>query len=184
MKTALILIDIQNDYFPGGRMALEGAPQAAVNAARLLEFARGAGMPVCHIQHVSVCKGASFFLPGTEGMQINAAVAPAAGEPVILKHYPNSFRETALSAFLRGRDIGRLIVAGMMSNMCVDATVRAAFDMGYECVVAHDACAARTLKLCEREVPAEDVHASFMAALGMVYARLASTDEILSELAG
>lgn len=184
MNTALILIDIQNDYFPKGRMTLDGAPEAAANAARLLEAARSSGLPICHIQHISTRKSAAFFLPGTEGMQINAAVAPAAGEPVILKHYPNSFRETSLPSFLRGRDIKRLIIVGMMSNMCVDATVRAAFDMGYESIVAHDACAARALKLGEREVSAQDVHVSFMAALGSVCARVVSTDEILAELAG
>ena len=105
MNTALLLIDIQNDYFPGGNMVLEGADEACAQAGKLLTAFRRAGLAVIHIQHLSLRPGSTFFLPGTPGAEIHAHVAPQAGEPVIEKHYPNSFRETMLMAALKEKDI-------------------------------------------------------------------------------
>ena len=126
MKTALLLIDLQNDYFPGGRMELEGSSEAVLRAKDILDTCRAVGIPVFHVQHLSLQKGAAFFLPDTDGVRIHDTVKPLPDETVIQKHYPNSFRETALLAELKKREISRLIVCGMMSQMCVDATVRAA----------------------------------------------------------
>lgn len=182
-RTALVLVDIQNDYFPGGKLELVGAEAAGGAAGRLLAAARAAGLPVVHIQHEMVRPGANFFLPGSEGGKIHASVAPQPGETVFAKHFPSSFRETPLRAHLEGLGVKRLIVAGMMSHMCVDATVRAAFDLGYECIVAHDACATRTLTWNGVEVPAAQVHAVIMAALAWVYGRIISADEIVGEIA-
>jgi nicotinamidase-related amidase len=181
MTTALVLVDIQNDYFPNGNMALEGMDAAAANAARLLAAFRGRGMPVLHVRHLSVRPGATFFVPGTPGAELHAAVRPAAGEPVVEKNFPNSFRGTDLLERLRGAGADSLVIAGAMSHMCIDATTRAAFDHGFKCTVAADACATRALEYSGRTIPARDVHASFMAALAVPYARIASTEEILGE---
>ena len=178
MKKALILIDIQNDYFPGGKMELEGADAAGAAASRLLEWARGNDIPVCHIQHISAYPGAVFFLPETDGVKINRLVEPGADEKVITKYYPNSFRETGLNEWLKENEITDLIIAGMMSHMCVDATTRAAFDLGYACTLAGDACATRSLEWNGEEIPASHVHGAFMAALGSVYAKVLTVDEI------
>ena len=96
MKSALLIIDIQNDYFPGGKMALEDSPEASLQAGKLLEAFRRKGQPLMHIQHVSNRPGASFFLPDTEGVNIHANVAPHAGETAMQKNFPNSFRGTPL----------------------------------------------------------------------------------------
>ena len=182
MSTALILIDIQNDYFPGGRMELVGSTEAAAAAARLLTSFRQAGWPVFHVQHESVRPGSTFFLPNTAGIEINHAVEPFADETVITKHYPNSFRDTNLLDYLKSANSNQLLICGMMTSMCVDATVRAAFDFGFTCIVAHDACATRDLVFNGIIVPAAQVHTSFMAALGAVYAQLKTADEILENM--
>ncbi len=179
MSTALILIDIQNDYFPGGRMELVGSTEAAAAAARLLATFRQAGWPVFHIQHESVRPGSIFFLPNSPGVEINHAVEPRADEPVIVKHYPNSFRETNLLDRLKSANINQLLLCGMMTSMCVDATVRAAFDLGFECTVAGDACATRDLVFNGETIPASHVHGAFLAALGAVYATVRTTDAII-----
>jgi len=176
---SLILVDLQNDYFCGGRMELVGTEQAAINARRLLHVFRKERAPVIHIQHISARQGASFFLPGTRGSEINEMVAPLESEVVMLKHYPNSFRETSLLEVLNDQGICDLVICGAMSHMCIDATVRAAFDFGFNCVVAEDACATRDLAFNDKFVKAADVQASFMAALSAVYAKVASTDAIL-----
>ena len=178
MKPALIIIDIQNDYFPGGKMELEGSPEASLQAAKLLASFRAKGLPLVHIQHVSNRPGASFFLPGTEGVNIHANVAPAAGETVVQKHFPNSFRETKLLEHLHGLGADHLVIAGMMTHMCVDATTRAAFDLGFSCSLAHDACATRALAFGDERVPAAQVHAAFVAALAGLYAKVQRVAEI------
>jgi len=179
MTTALLLVDIQNDYFPGGRMELEGSKEAGLCAAEALQAFRAAGDPVFHIQHVSLRPSATFFLPDTDGVLINSLVAVEPGEPIIQKHYPNSFRETLLGQYLKEKTVTRLIIAGMMTHMCVDATVRAAFDLGYECVVLSDACATRTLTFQGKTVPAAQVHAAFLAALSSVYAEVGKTADVI-----
>ena len=181
MSTALLLIDLQNDYFPGGKMELVGAQAAAVQAARLLTFFRGRGWPVVHVQHVSTRPGASFFLPGTDGVRHHPSVAPLDGEPVVVKHFPNAFRETDLDARLRALGVDQLAVAGMMTHMCVDAGVRAAADLGYSVLLAADACATRDLAQAGVAVPAAQVQAAFLAALGS-YAAVLPVDELLGRL--
>ncbi len=183
MKTALVLVDIQNDYFPGGKMELEGAEDAGKAAGRLLKAARGAGLPICHVQHVMTRPGAPFFLPDTDGVKIHASVAPADGERIFVKHGPNSFQGTDLKAHLDELGVERLIIAGMMTHMCVHAITRAAFDFGYTCVVAHDACATRAVVWNGVEVPAAQVHAAFMGALAWIYAKTLTVDEIVEMVA-
>jgi nicotinamidase-related amidase len=181
MTTALVLVDIQNDYFPGGAMALVGMSEAARCAAAALAHARERGWPVIHIQHLSIRPGATFFIPGTGGAEHHACVKPAVGEAVVVKHYPNAFRESDLAMELKKVSATKLVVVGAMSHMCIDATTRAAFDLGYECTVLSDACATRDLGFEGTTVPAAQVHASFMAALSAPYAQVVPTAIALAE---
>ncbi len=177
-REALLLVDIQNDYFPGGAYEVPGSTGAAANAARLLAAFRAGRGPVVHIQHLAVRPGSTFFLPGTPGAEIHAQVRPAAGEAVVTKHFPNSFRETELLGVLQGLGCTRLVIAGMMTHMCIDATTRAARDLGFECTVAADACAAPAQSFGGVEVAPAQVHAAFLAALDGSYARVAATAEL------
>lgn len=182
MNQALILIDIQNDYFPGGAMEVPGSEAAAQQAARLLGAFRQAQLPVIHIQHLSVRPGATFFLPGTRGAEIYASVQPAPGEKVFTKNFPNSFRDTPLLEELKQLGAERLTIAGMMSQMCIDATTRAAFDLGFKCRVASDACAARPLSFEGETVPARQVHCAYMSALGAVYAQILPAKDVVGSI--
>lgn len=182
MNTALILVDIQNDYFPGGKMEVPGSLDAARKAGELLALFRQEGWPVVFIQHVSDRPGATFFLPETPGSEIYPVIRPRAGEPVLRKHYPNSFRDTDLLGLLRDMQVSRLVICGMMTQMCIDATARAAFDYGFECLLAADACAARELTYGGRTIPADHVQGSFLAALHGIYGRVLKTGDILSRL--
>lgn len=179
INTALMLIDIQNDYFPGGSMELEGSLDASLNAKKVLCFFREKNMPVIHIQHISVRPGSTFFLPNTDGVNIHPNVSPVSEEPVIQKNYPNSFRNTSLSDYLSKKQINHLVIAGMMTHMCVDATTRAAFDFGFQCTLLHDACATRTLAFNDETIPAKHVHHAFLAALNAVYAKVVSTEAFM-----
>jgi nicotinamidase-related amidase len=179
MATALLLIDIQNDYFPGGKMELAGSLEASLRAREILVFFRGNNLPVVHIQHVAARPGATFFLPDTEGVKIHPQVEPVPGEVVMQKSYPNSFRDTLLLGHLREHGIDNLVICGMMTHMCVDATVRAAFDYNLTITVVHDACATRSLAFKDQTVPAAEVQAAFLSALSMPYAHIVSAGEFL-----
>jgi nicotinamidase-related amidase len=177
MKQALILIDIQNDYFKGGNMECVDMERAAANAKKILTEFRRKQYHVFHIQHISKRPGATYLLPGSNGVEINDVVAPRLDEPVITKHFPNSFRGTSLLNDLENAGIEEVVICGAMTQMCVDATARAAFDYGFTCTVIDDACATRDLKHKGETIEANKVHASFMAALSMPYAKVVSVDE-------
>lgn len=179
MTTALILVDIQNDYFEGGAWPVAHMQRAAEQAARLLAHARATGDLVVHIRHEGRPQS-PFFRPGTQGAEIYPLVAPRDGETVVVKHRPNSFQDTGLHELLQNAEVQRVILCGAQSQMCIDATTRAAVDLGYETVVAEDACAAKEARFGEVEVPAELVHAAFMAPLAMSYAKVVKTEELLN----
>ena len=182
MTTALVLVDLQNDYFPGGTMELVGAEVAVARAAALLQAFRRRSLPVFHVQHIATRPGATFFLPGSAGAEIHAAVAPAAGEPVVTKHFPNAFRETTLLQGLRGVEAKNVVFAGMMTHMCIDSTTRAAADLGFACSLAHDACATRDLSFNGSRVAAETVQTAYLGALNGSFAKVLSTNALCNDL--
>jgi nicotinamidase-related amidase len=173
---ALVVIDIQNEYFSGGAIPLPDAEGAAGRAAEAIEAARSAGVPVVHIRHEEP-KSDQWFVPGSHGAQTHAAVAPADGEFVVVKHYPNSFLQTDLAERLAGLGASRVAFCGMMTSMCVDATVRAAADLGLDPVLVDDACAAPDLEHRGSRVPAQAVHAAFCAALSDEIATVLDTSD-------
>ncbi len=175
---AILVVDLQNEYWPTGNFPLMGIEAAAANAARVITHARDKGDLVVNIRHEM--PGGPIFVPGSDGAQINAAVQPGADEPVITKNFPNSFRETGLDDLLRENGIEDVVVIGAMSHMCVDATTRAANDLGYRTVTVHDACATRDLGFGGVTTPAAQVHAAFMAALAFLYGEVIGTDELLA----
>ncbi|MGF6199164.1 cysteine hydrolase family protein [Pseudomonas laurylsulfatiphila] len=179
-KQALIVVDIQNDYFPQGKWPLVGADAAADNAARLIKAFRDASDPVVHIRHEFTSAEAPFFTPNSEGAKLHPKVINRADEPVVLKHFVNSFRETELKSILDEQGIKELVIVGSMSHMCVDGITRAAADFGYTVTVIHDACATRDLEFNGVTVPAAQVHAAFMASLAFAYASVVSANEFLA----
>ncbi|KAF0867107.1 cysteine hydrolase family protein [Pseudomonas sp. LD120] len=179
-KQALIVIDIQNDYFANGKWPLVGVEAAADNAARLIQAFRQNAEPVVHIRHEFTSDSAPFFTPGSEGAHLHAKVLNRADEPVVLKHFVNAFRETELHAILQERGIEELVIVGNMSHMCVEGAARAAADLGYPVQVIHDACATLDLEFNGQRVPAAQVQSTVMSALAFAYASVLSTEEFLS----
>ena len=180
-KQAIIVVDIQNDYFPGGKWELAGADAAADNAASVIENARKNGDAVIHIRHETLAENAPFFVPGSEGSQLHAKVKNIADELVIVKHHMNPYRETALKEVLDKLGVERVVVIGSMSHMCIDGVTRASDDFGFQTTVVHDACATHDLEFNGVKVPAAQVHAAFMAALQFGYAKVVSTAAFLSQ---
>jgi nicotinamidase-related amidase len=182
MKTALLVIDIQKDYFPGGKYPLVEPLAAAKNAYMLLQCFREHGGHHVHIQHISLEPDAAFFIKGDSGSDIHDSVAHFEGEPIVYKHEPNSFLNTNLLELLKSWGVERVVVTGMMTHMCVDATARAAGDLGFKVIVAEDACASRDLKHGDTVIPADHVHKAFLAAL-KAYGDVMKSDEVIALLA-
>jgi nicotinamidase-related amidase len=170
-KTALLIIDIQEFYFPGGRMQLENPETAGMNAGLLLDHFRKKGMPVYHVRHN--------FEPGGD---IHPYVKPIEGEPVISKDQVNAFLDTDLLEILRRDSVEQLVICGMQTHMCVEAAVRAAHDFGFDCLIVSDACATRALQFEEHIITARNVHYSTLSSLQGNYGRVVTTDGIIREL--
>ncbi len=181
MNTALLLLEFQNDYFPNGRISLEKSLEACTKAETILHASREKKISIIHVQHISTHPDATYLLPCTKGAEFYSAVQPLKNETVIKKHYPNSFKDTGLLNHLIKNQINHLVVCGMMTQMSVDATVRAAYDLGFSCTVLSDACAARQLEFNHNVISAQQVHYAFLAALQPTYATIMSSEDFLQK---
>jgi nicotinamidase-related amidase len=166
---ALLIIDIQDFYFPGGKSALVEPEKAAANAAKLLDRFRKDNMLIIHVRHNS-----------EPGGKINDIVKPLPSEKVISKDEVNCFLNTGLLKLLNESHIDTLIICGMQTHMCVEAATRAASDYGFKCILIHDACATKDLKFGDKIIKSEDVHYSTLSTLKN-YAQIKSTAEYLNE---
>jgi nicotinamidase-related amidase len=174
---ALLLIDLQNDYFPGGAYELDRIAEASAKSAEMLDQFRSKAWPLIHIRHEFASPEAPFFRPGSDGAQIHDSVAPLPGEKIIVKQQVNSFQGTDLHAQLKSLGVEDLVIVGAMSHMCIEGATRAAADLGYRVEVIHDACATRDQEFDGRRVAAADVHATSMSALGFAYAKVLALRE-------
>lgn len=182
MTTALIIVDIQNDYFKNGKMELVNPDQAADNAAKVLNLFRENNKEnIFHVQHIAADPAMGFFLPDTEGADIHKSVKPSNDEAIITKHFPNSFLQTDLESKLKANGVTDVVITGMMTHMCIDATARAAVELGFNTTVIEDACATLDLSYNGHNVPAEHVHYSFIGALNGMYAKITATEDFLKE---
>lgn len=181
-NTCLIVIDIQNDYFEGGKNPLENSYNAAIKAKMLLDKFREKKLPVVLIQHISSRPGSTFFLPDTTGADFHPLVAPVNTDKVIVKNFPNSFRNTGLLDHLKSNNVQKLVICGMMTHMCVNSTTRAAKDLGFECTLISDACATKALEFNGQKVDAVNIQNSFMAAMSYFDATITDADKFLASI--
>lgn len=181
-KSALILIDIQNDYFPGGKWELHKIEDSAANAARVLEQARTAEQMIVHVHHEFQIENPPFFEPNTPGADFHSSVLPKDGEHKVLKHHVNAFRETNLQTLLEDHSVTEVTIAGDMSHMCIDAATRHAADLGLNVTVIEDACSSRDLEFNGEVIPAEQVHKAYMSALSFAYADVVTTADYLASV--
>ncbi|KQY12803.1 cysteine hydrolase family protein [Rhizobium sp. Root482] len=179
-KRAIIVVDLQNDYLTTGRFPLVGIDAALENAARVVDAARRSGDLIINVRHESPADG-PFFAAGTEGAEIISKMAPQDGEAIVTKRYPNSFRETGLADILSSAGVEDVTVVGAMSHMCIDATARAASDLGYKTTIVEDACSTRDLEFKGEIVSADKVHAAYMSALAFGYGQVVSTEDYLAK---
>lgn len=178
MKTALLIIDVQNDYFEGGKCELVNPMKALTNVEYALNYFREKSQTIIHVQHINDNGTITYFYPNTEGAEINERVKPRKGEYLVNKNDPNCFFKTNLRDIIKDENITTLVVCGMMTHMCIDTTVRACRYEGLEVILLSDACATKKLKINEKVIPAEAVHDGFIAALNNRFAKVIETAAI------
>lgn len=179
MNKALLLIDIQNDYFLGGKCELFEPKKALENTVKVLKNFRENGFPIIHVQHINLQEKATFFLPNTYGAEIHNSLMPKPNEDIVVKHFPNSFFETNLQKLLKEKEISELVICGMMTHMCIDTTVRAAKDNGYNITLISDACTTKDLEWNDLIIPANVVQNVYMSSLNSKFADVVTSEIIL-----
>jgi len=166
IKTALLIIDIQEFYFPVVFAGLVDAEQASLQAKEALKIFRENNQLVVHVRHKS-----------DKGFEIHKNVEPLSTEKIITKEEVNSFQNTDLLEYLKNNNINRLVIIGMQTQMCVEAGIRAAYDFGFENIVIQDACATKDLKFEDKIVLAKDVQTSTLATIvGGGYGKVITLD--------
>ncbi len=180
-KTGLLIVDLQNDYFPDGKQPLTGIEQASEQAKAILELFRERELPVIHVRHENPSGDGVLFVKDSEGAKIHSMVAPLESECVIVKRQINSFLGTELKQLLDEKQLDKLVIMGAMIHMCIDAATRAAADYGYSCMLVHDACATLELEFMDLVVPADHVHGAFMNALTS-YAEVVDAQTLIQKL--
>lgn len=140
MSKALLVIDLQNDYFPGGKFPLWNTDAVLTNVERAIEAANARGVPVIHVQHVATA-AAPFFHAGTPGADIHPRVLAAAPTaPVVVKEFADGFEKTTLEETLTGLGVTELLVCGMMTQNCVTHTAISKAAEKYAVTVLPDCC--------------------------------------------
>lgn len=184
MKLALVLIDVQNDYFPPeGKRPLPDAYKALPQIHKLLDAARAKGIPVLHVVTEKLDRNAEQFRHGTPGVEIHGSIKVQPEELTILKHYPGSFTQTALEAYLRREQADTIIICGYQTQMCCDTTTRQASERGFKVWFASDATASRDMRLRGEVIPHTDVHRTVLAIMETMFgAWVATTDEIIAAM--
>ncbi len=178
-KKALIIIDCQNDFFPGGKCELEGQVEAAGNIQMLLSQARGQDQTIVHIQHHFKERNAPFTVEGTIGAEIHEMVQPLPHEPIVTKYTSNIFLNNNLKQILDDENVEELILCGSMSKDCIAAAAHATTELGYPITIIYDACATREPGSSDTSSQQEFVQGAIMASLSFICSNIVSTEEYL-----
>lgn len=178
MKQGLLVIDVQNDYFADGKMALVDSDKALVNVNKLEEKFTAKNLPIIYIQHIKNSKDADFFGKGTIGAALHSGLKINDSSIIIQKKFPNSFLLTNLKRTLRELQIDQLVICGMMTHMCIRATTPIAAKLGYAPILIHDATATKDLEIDGAIEPASRVQSKMIAELSK-FSKISTTNDFI-----
>jgi nicotinamidase-related amidase len=181
MKRALLVIDVQNEYFTG-KLPIAYPPGSLDNIVKAMEKARKGGIPVVVIQHTSPQKDAPVFGKGTEGWKLHPRIAEQAYDHMLEKNLPGSFTGTDLESWLRERKIDTVVITGYMTQMCCDTTARQAVHMGLAVEFLSDATGTLPVSNKAGSVTAEELHRAILVTQAMRFSRVMTTDQWIESL--
>ncbi|GAA5809424.1 hypothetical protein MFLAVUS_002832 [Mucor flavus] len=183
MSEALIVVDVQNDYFPDGKLPTCSPIETAKACAQLIQKFRQDGKEVVFIKHVmldSQVKEYPFFIKGTHGVEIHDIVKPLPTEKIISKHAVSGFVGTDLKEYLTSKGVKKLVVVGMMIHNCVNATVYSSIEEGFPCIVVDEAVNTVDQPYDGELVKAQDIKKAFLAGIQFSFSKVYKLQDVLS----
>jgi len=180
MTTALLVIDVQNEYVTGGLpIAYPPVTDSLARIASAIDAANNAGLPVVLVRHAEADPDSTVFVKGTDGWQLHHVVGARPCTAVVDKNLPGAFTGTNLADVLAEYDVDSVVIVGYMTHMCVDTTSRQANHAAIDVTVLSDATG--TINISD-DLPAELVHRVELGVLADGFASVATTDEWLATL--
>jgi nicotinamidase-related amidase len=176
MKQALLVIDVQNEYFTG-KLPISYPQGSFENILKAMDWAHASHVPVVVIQHTSLAPEAPTFRQGTPGWELHEEIRRRHADSIIGKHMPGSFTGTGLDDWLKKNDISTVTVAGYMSQMCCDTTARQAFHRGYAVNFLSDATGTLSVSNAAGSISDADLHRAVLVTQQMRFSRVMKTGE-------
>ncbi len=183
MKRALLVIDVQNEYFSGA-LPVSHPPGSLENILKVMDAAHGAGVPTCVIQHHTPLPDAPVFAQGSPAWELHPEVAARPREALIEKQLPGSFTGTHLAEWLEEQGADTVVISGYMTQMCCDTTSRQAFHRGLNVEFLSDATGTLDLKNEAGAVTAKELHRAILVTQAMRFAKVISAAEWIAALEG
>ena len=182
-KRALIVIDVQNEYF-SGNLRIEYPPvgDSLPNILRAMDAAHAAGIPVVVVRHLAPA-GAPIFAPGSHGVELHPQVAERPRDLLLDKSKASALSGTGLGDWLRERDVDTLTLVGYMTHNCDDSTARQAAHEGWQVEFLDDASGSLPYANSAGAATAEEIHRVFSVVLHSSFAAVASTADWLAAVA-
>lgn len=181
-KRALLVIDVQNEYFTG-KVPVTYPPGSLRNILRVMDVATSAGVPVVVIQHAALSPKSETFRKGSDGWQLHPEVAQRNCDVVIEKNLPGSFTGTSLEAWLRERGVDTVVICGYMTQMCCDTTARQAVHFGMNVEFLSDATGTLAFSNSAGSVSAEEMHRAILVVQQSRFSKVMSAEEWIKNLA-
>jgi nicotinamidase-related amidase len=180
---ALIVIDVQNEYFDGALPISDPPPQTSLeNIARAMDAATAAGFPVIVVQHGDDDPGSPIFRKGTHAWSLRPEIEQRTRDHLVEKSFPGAFTGTPLESILESAAVGTVTIVGYMTHMCVDTTSRQAAHRGYGVEILNDATGTLSLENSGGVASGEELHRATLVAQGQFFAEVTSTDQWLRTL--
>lgn len=179
---ALIVIDVQNEYFEGGKMPITYPENSFDNIKKTMHAARENNIPIILIQHTETWEHADSFRPGTYQHEIHPEVLEIGGDVTFEKHKPSSFHETGLDAYLKGHHIDTITICGYMTQMCCDTTARQGAHMGYQVNFLSDATGTLDFSNNSGSISAKTLHEAILVTQAFAFSKVMTADEWINTL--
>ncbi len=176
MKRALLVIDVQNEYFTG-KLPVTYPENSFGNIIKVIDFANENKIPVLLIQHTNPGKDSATFKEGTNEHEIHDEVLKRGYDKIIEKNLPGSFTGTELSSWLKENDIDTLVISGYMTQMCCDTTARQAMHLGFNVEFLSDATGTLDISNSAGKISAEELHKAILITQAMRFSEVMPTEE-------
>lgn len=181
MKRALLVIDVQNEYFTG-KLPVTYPPESLGHILQALDAARSKGIPVVFVQHTAPAEDSPTFRKGSEEWRLHSAIANIRPDLLIEKHLPGSFTGTDLEHWLREKGIETVVISGYMTQMCCDTTARQAMHLGLRVEFLSDATGTLAVSNDAGSVTAEELHRAILVTQAMRFSKVMPTQQWIGGL--